>query len=168
VERWRRDRPVHLEVALNESDDGTGEVTYPDPHADWKHVDRTADRIAERRATDVFERLAAIFEDDEEGKPPALRFCPEAQAIFDHWLGQLEHQLRRGDEHQALISQFGKYRSLMPAIALVYHLASGPGCENTPITALAAQTAIRWCEYLEHHARRVYSIAAIQRVPSRN
>lgn len=135
-------------------------MVYPDPPTDWKHVDSGADRMAERRATELFERLAAIFEDDDEGRPPALRFCDEAQTIFDAWLGKLERRLRCGTEHQALVSHFGKYRSLMPAIALVCHLASGPGHENTPITAWAAQTAITWCEYLEHHARRVYSIAA--------
>lgn len=135
-------------------------MVYPDPPTDWKHVDCAADRMAERRATELFERLAGIFDDDDEGKPPALRFCEEAQAIFDAWLGKLERRLRAGDEHQALVSHFGKYRSLMPAIALVCHLASGPGHENLPITASAAQTAITWCEYLEHHARRIYAIAA--------
>jgi hypothetical protein len=135
-------------------------LVYPDPSTDWKHVDSAIDHIAERRAVALFERLAGIFEDDDDGKPPALRFCDEAQVIFDQWLGKLERRLRSGNEHQALVSHFGKYRSLMPAIALVCHLASGPGHEDAPITAWAAQTAITWCEYLEHHARRVYSIAA--------
>lgn len=135
-------------------------MVYPDPITNWTLVDRSENRMAASRATDLFERLANIFESDKDGKPPALRFTAEAQKIFNDWLTDLTKRLGDRDAHPALVSHFGKYRSLMPAIALVLHLASGPGLENEPVSAWAAKTAIEWCTYLGSHAIRVYSIAA--------
>lgn len=140
-------------------------MVYPDPLPSWVHVDSHADRLAERTATAVFERLASINEEDEDGKPPALRFTSEAQDIFDVWLCTLEERLRSGGEHAALVSHFSKYRSLMPALALVCHLASAAGAEHAPISAWAAQQAIAWCKHLAAHAERIYNIAAD---PARN
>jgi hypothetical protein len=135
-------------------------MVYPDPLANWKLVDRSENRMAARRATDVYERLAGIFEADKDGKPPALRFTDEAQIVFNVWLTDLTGRLNDREAHAALVSHFGKYRSLMPAIALMLHLASGPGTENEPVSAWAARTAIEWCTYLGSHAIRVYGIAA--------
>lgn len=135
-------------------------MVYPDPITNPVQVDRPADRRGEARAFEVFERLAAIDEDDDRGRPPALRFDDEAQPIFDRWLHALDLRLAQTDDHPALVSHFSKYRSLMPALALVCHLASEPGAETMPVSALAAQQAIAWCDYLEAHARRVYTIAA--------
>ena len=59
---------------------------------------------------------------------------------------------------EARRSHFGKYRSLMPALALLCHLASGPGTENAPITVHAALQGSMWCDYLERHAERVYAL----------
>ncbi len=47
----------------------------------------------------------------------------------------------------------------MPAIALVCHLADGPGAEIECVSIGAARRAIAWCAYLEAHADRVYSLA---------
>jgi hypothetical protein len=42
----------------------------------------------------------------------------------------------------------------MPSLALILHLADG---HTGPVSAPAAAKAADWCEYLESHARRVYS-----------
>jgi hypothetical protein len=53
-----------------------------------------------------------------------------------------------------------KYRSLMPSLALVFHLIdshSEPLLE--PVSLRAARDASAWCDVLEAHARRIYQSA---------
>jgi putative DNA primase/helicase len=135
-------------------------LVYPDQPAVWKHVDRGPDQIAEQRALEVYERLFSLDEDDDHGKPPALHFADDAQAFFDGWREALELRLRdpRQGWDDARRSHFSKYRSLMPAIAMLCHLASGDGSQNVPITFDAATRAAAWCAYLEAHAERVYAM----------
>lgn len=138
-------------------------MVYPDPLTEWTYIDRKPMQVAERRAQDLFERLFALDEDDKYGRPPALHFSPDAQVFFDTWFAELERKLRQPRKltgwDEARLSHFSKYRSLMPALALVCHLASGPGTENEDVTLFAAQRAAAWCEYLEAHALRVYALA---------
>ena len=98
---------------------------------------------------------------DAPGSVPYLTFDPEAQAIFDTWRTELEVRLR-GEELQrtpAFCSHLSKYRSLMPSLALIFHLietVGGPPSDHVGIPAGAARLAAAWCEYLEAHARKVY------------
>jgi putative DNA primase/helicase len=135
-------------------------VVYPDQARVWELVDRSPDRIAEQRAGALYDRVFALDEDDEQGKPPALRFADDAQEFFNEWIKSLELRLRDPQQgwDDARRSHFAKYRSLMPAIALLCHLASSDGSQNTPITLDAASRAARWCAYLEAHAGRVYAM----------
>ena len=49
----------------------------------------------------------------------------------------------------------------MPSIALIVHLIEIADTEATtgPVSEHAALTAAAWCQYLESHARRIYSLA---------
>lgn len=132
-------------------------AVWPDRGGDWRNVDRWPDTQAKTAAFEVFRRLARLDAEEvgahREGALPFLRFTPEAQDVFDAWRGRLEPQLRDEAEHPVLISHLAKYRSLMPALALLFHLVdTGAG----PIDTAAAQRAAAWCAYLEPHARRVY------------
>jgi hypothetical protein len=88
-------------------------------------------------------------------------FYVQGQAVFNEWLSELETRLRGNNSGllPVLESHLAKYRSLMPSLALIYHLtevASGitaPG----PITESSAGRAVGMCEYLESHAVRVYN-----------
>ena len=53
------------------------------------------------------------------------------------------------------VSHLAKYRSLMPSLALLFELADG-GIEA--VSLQHAQQAAAFCDYLESHARRVYSL----------
>jgi Protein of unknown function (DUF3987) len=137
-------------------------LVYPDVARRWRNVDRWPDTDAKQRAWVVFERLdalnpAAIGAEQEEGDDsvPSLHFAPKAQGLFDDWRTKLEEQVRSGDEHPALESHLAKYRSLVPSLALLLHLADGG---QDAIGEEATRKAIRWAAYLESHARRVYSI----------
>jgi hypothetical protein len=134
-------------------------VVWPDVRTEWRNVDRWPDSKARNTAFDVFASLDALIPHslgaDTDGHIPALRFDPEAQEIFDDWRSALEARLRdpETEEPEAFISHLAKYRSLLPSIALLYHLTDGtPG----PVTPQAVAAAEAWCAYLEEHARRVY------------
>jgi putative DNA primase/helicase len=87
-----------------------------------------------------------------------LRFATDAQELFIEWLAELEAKIRGDELHPALISHLSKYRSLMPSLALLFHLAEGGCGGNADAVSLdSARRAAAWCEYLESHARRVYS-----------
>lgn len=149
----------------NQGDDGFIQrfqlLVWPDVPG-WKNVDRAP--AAEHRGVveQLFLRLDAATASelgaaDDPADPrrrPFVRFAPAAQEIFDRWREQLESTLRAGDESQALESHIAKYRSLIPSLALLIHLAEG--CVGT-IEAPPLLRAIRWSEYLLAHARRVYA-----------
>lgn len=86
---------------------------------------------------------------------PTLHFDPNAQELFVAWLTELESKLRGIGLHPAFVSHLAKYRRLMPSLALLFHLADG-GISS--VSLQHAQQAAAWCEYLESHARRIYSM----------
>jgi len=142
-------------------------LVWPDPHPTWRNVDRWPDVEAKNRAYEVFRRLDALNPEDfgasgedEEGIS-AVRFTEDAQEIFDQWRDELEVKLRTTEVPPALESHLAKYRSLMPSLALVFQLIAfvdGPG-EGGAVGLRATLQAAAWCEYLETHARRLYSSA---------
>ncbi|MFM7460041.1 MAG: DUF3987 domain-containing protein, partial [Burkholderiales bacterium] len=109
-----------------------------------------------------FERLdnldpAAIGATLDDGAIPYLRFDIEAAEIFGEWRATFERTLREGNEHAAIESHRSKYRKLVPALALLIHLA-----DNTSglIGSRALFKSLAWLEYLESHARRAYASIA--------
>jgi hypothetical protein len=61
--------------------------------------------------------------------------------------------MRSGEEHPALESHFAKYRSMVPSLALLIHLADrGTGA----VGSKAITKALGWEKYLVSHARRIY------------
>jgi hypothetical protein len=56
-----------------------------------------------------------------------------------------------------LEAHLAKYRSLMPSLALLFHLLEVvDGIASGPVSMQAARMAVAWCEFLETRARRVY------------
>jgi fermentation-respiration switch protein FrsA (DUF1100 family) len=55
-----------------------------------------------------------------------------------------------------------KYRSLMPSLALIFHLIdfANRTAEAGAVGEKAAAMAAEWCEFLEAHARRIYAMAS--------
>lgn len=137
-------------------------LVWPDSPSSWKNVDRWPDTEQKNRAFAIFKALAgdipgAVIEEGE--SIPALRFSPEGQEVFTEWRTELERRLRGGEiVCSALESHLGKYRSLMPSLALIIHLVNVAGglIEPGPVTEEAALMAAGWCEYLESHAVRIY------------
>ncbi len=131
-------------------------LVWPDTAADWNYVDRAPDAACEQQAARVFRKLVELDAEN----PARFRFAPDAQELFVEWLAELEAKIRGGELHPALISHLSKYRSLMPALAVLFHLAetaANNGHASDTVSLHHARQAAAWCEYLESHARRVYS-----------
>ncbi len=142
-------------------------VVWPDRLAPWVEPTRWPDHEAKARAFKVYAALDAqdprsVGADCENGTPH-LKFTPEAQELFTAWRNELEQRLR-GDTllaFPAFESHLAKYRSLMPSLALLFHLVdvvAGSANTHVGVSLDAAQRAAAWCEFLELHARKVYSI----------
>jgi hypothetical protein len=157
----------YLRSALQggEGDDGLLQrfqlLVWPDVTKAWRNVDRWPDGESKRQAYTVFTKLNALTSsdvnatvDEEHGGIPFVRFSDDAQAVFDEWRSALEYRLREGREHPAIEAHLAKYRSLIPSLALLIHLVGGG---KHPVGVDALERACAWGEYLESHARRVYS-----------
>jgi putative DNA primase/helicase len=139
-----------------------GLMVYPDISPDWQEVDRYPDCMARNTVNALAERLDNLNIDDVNAKTdkyggvPYLNFDDKAQVLFSEWRSTLEHRLRSGEEHPAIVSHLSKYRKLVPSLALINHLCDSQG---GAVSEAALLRAIAFSEYLETHARRIYSYA---------
>jgi putative DNA primase/helicase len=138
-------------------------LVWPDTARKWNYVDRAPDAASEEEAAQVFRKLVDMDAENQ----ARFRFASDAQELFIEWLAELEAKIRGDEIHPALISHLSKYRSLMPSLALLFELAERGVFDVFDGSTLAhsenfvslenAKRAAAWCEYLESHARRVYS-----------
>lgn len=130
-------------------------LVWPDTESAWMYVDRPPDADSEETAAQVFRTLVKLSPEN----PKRVRFAAEAQELFVEWLKELEEKMRGNELHPALISHLSKYRKLMSALSLLFEMATqaAGGGEAETVSLLHAQMAAAWCDYLESHARRVYS-----------
>lgn len=134
-------------------------LVWPDIAGEWRDVDRWPDTDAKAAAYGTFVRLdmldpAAIGATVEDGGIPYLRFDEAAQGLFSEWRADFEHRIRSGNDHAAFEAHLSKYRKLVPAMALLIHLADDPGRAIGEVSLLKS---LAWAEYLEAHARRAYA-----------
>jgi putative DNA primase/helicase len=161
----------YLRQAINsgKGDDGLMQrfqlSVWPDPSKHFTNVDQWPDKAAKNAAFEVLERLNDLdpntlgaMNDENGNGVPYLRFEDDAQPVFDEWRTNLEIRLRCDEEHPAIEAHLAKYRSLIPSLALLIHLADeGYG----PVGCKALHRAIGWGKYLESHARRIFAPAAL-------
>ena len=139
-----------------------GMLVWPDSPPEWKNVDRWLTTNIRERAWSVFTRMSELSETNlcasgaQRGpydKTPFFRFDDAALEEFTHWREKLERRLRSHELPPAIEGHFAKYRKLVPALALINHLADGG---EGSIKQSALHKAIAFSIYLESHARRVY------------
>jgi putative DNA primase/helicase len=138
-------------------------MMYPDPMEEFVNIDRPPDQEARDRATALIRALDALdpqargFLREGDRGIPFLRFDDEAQAFFDGWRVGLEERIRTAPLSAEMATHLSKYRSLMPSLALIFHLVEvGQGTTTGPVTHGAASLAAAWCDLLEQHAHRIY------------
>ncbi|MBA3814301.1 MAG: DUF3987 domain-containing protein [Alphaproteobacteria bacterium] len=143
-------------------------LTYPDKKP-WKLVDDAPNPFAKNRVFHLCKTIdtmkftdhgAHMSEPLYEGQYtiPYFRLTPDAQTFFHEWIQKLQEKLE-GKDHPILIQHLSKYRSLMPSLALVFHIinvADGLVTGDIPIDCV--QKAALCCGYLESHARRIYGM----------
>jgi hypothetical protein len=141
-------------------------VVWPEHLGEWRNVDRAPDGHAAERAHSIFKALSGLDGetlglDDSDSQPAGLRFESGAQELFNVWRDELERRLRSSEIKRcpAFESHLSKYRSLMPSLALIFHLVNvADGQTNSLTVSLeAAKLAAAWCDYLEQHAHRLYA-----------
>lgn len=165
---------VYLSAVLSggQGDDGLLQrfqlLVYPDVSERWENIDRYPDTKSKNRAFEVFEKLnhldvteVGAFISDDSDVIPYLRFDEEAQKLFDSWREDLETHLRKPIEHPAVEGHLAKYRSLMPSLALLFHLIDRVDgrTQQSAVSVDAAAKAAAWCSYLFEHAKRIYGMA---------
>jgi len=140
-------------------------MLFPDSE-NWEYIDKSQNSAAARRAFNCFKEIANMdFRSlkgciTEVNKIPYMRFSEDAQELFIAWLHELQEKLCNPENSPIIREHFGKYRSLMPSLALQFHLVDiADGMSSGPVSLSAAQMAAAWCEYLESHARRIYGMA---------
>jgi hypothetical protein len=141
-------------------------LIYPDQLKHWKLIDRIPDIKAKERANSIFKKLA-IMNFIEHGackeagdKYAYFRFDELAQDFFNEWLSTLEQTQLQRDDPPILLEHLSKYRSLLPSLALIFHLIGiADGQQGGSISVDAIRSAWAWVLYLEQHARRIYGMA---------
>jgi hypothetical protein len=141
-------------------------LVYPDDIKQWKLEVRGANLFARDRVNAIFTTIDGMCLGDfaagiGKKKLPYFRFEDEAQSLFYEWLTRLEIEKLRGGEEGLIIEHLAKYRKLMPALALIFHIVRlADGTANGQVSREATEQAIAWCDYLEQHARRIYHMVA--------
>lgn len=76
-----------------------------------------------------------------------------------------EELLRNGSLESSEHGHFAKYRSLVPGLALLFHLLDG---HQGPVCKDCLGTALRFSKYLKSHAKRIYaSVHGLDSAPIR-
>ncbi len=138
-------------------------LIYPDDVKEWQLVDKVPNKEAQHDAAMIMRNLASmnfceygVVQEGEE--TPYFCFTDHTQHIFFVWLTELEREKLTSEEEPILLEHFTKYRKLMPSLALIFHLINvASGKARGPISVDCVERAAAWCEYLEGHARRIYT-----------
>lgn len=140
-------------------------AVYPDEPKRWELIDRYPETKAKNRAYSVIQTLASadfgeystVVDGDDTFR--YLRFADDAQELFYQWLTDLQGKLG-GEGEPVVLEHLGKYRSLMPSLALIFHLidVADDRTRAGSVSLRAAELAAAWCDYLESHARRIYGL----------
>jgi Protein of unknown function (DUF3987) len=140
---------------------------YPDPPATRKYQDQYENTQAKNRFFAILETLAtADFHDfgaisNDFNKVPWFHFNIEAKKIFEDWLFANEQKTADKNEDPSLQEHFAKFPKLFCSLALIFHLIdlADRGKKETYIPVSHAHMALKCCDYLESHARRIYALA---------
>ncbi len=147
-------------------------LLYPDQPDEKKWIDKTADSEAKSTYESIFKGLAAqawaaktvslekgFMQNGPEDSPYLVfSFDEEAQKVATDWFIALEGKIAK-ETFPAFRSHISKFRGLMPRLALNYFLieASAGSIDSGVIPKPAVNYAIRWCEHLEAHARKLWT-----------
>ncbi|WP_162243739.1 YfjI family protein [Ramlibacter sp. Leaf400] len=134
-------------------------LVWPDCTGEFQLVDRSPDAQAMgnyHRAMDDLHRATGntMHVNGEAGDQPTMvHFAGDAQQTFNVWYLANEKLVKSGRLDSSRQSHFAKYRSLVPALALLFHLLD---CQPGKVCRCCTERAIGFASYLKAHAHRVY------------
>jgi Protein of unknown function (DUF3987) len=141
-------------------------MVYPDPRAKYVPIDRPPDADAADIAYRIYSAISKLNPGkqgcklDKRHAIPYLQFAGDAQEYFNSWRQRLEERLISGEVGGVIRSHLSKYRSLLPALALTFHLIETARKRVLPPVSLPAiKLAARWVDWLEAHMQRLYCAA---------
>lgn len=160
----------YLYQAMQGNNDGLMQrlqlAVWPDEPKSWQLIDTFPNKDDKIRAYEIFQALAELdftqcgATQSEYDDRPYFRFDDAGQAVFNGWLTELQTVKLQQEENPLMVEHFGKFRSLMPSLALIFHCIDIADRKAFgPVSAVAAKQAVEWCKYLESHARRIYAMA---------
>jgi len=146
-----------------------GLMVWPDIPPEWKNIDREPNKDAYKKILEVFnalDKLDALKAGTTSDAGPAgseecipyVRFSNDAHNLFLAWRSELERRLHSGSLEPMIEGHLAKYRSLIPALALICHFADG---HTGDVSDAAVKKALKWATYLESHAVRVYASSTL-------
>ena len=142
---------------------------YPD-FPEWCLFDMEPDADAIRDINVIFARLDALIKN--EGKIPVdLDFSDDAQNAFYEWWKNHEKLLADAAAHQGLLDHLAQFRTLFPALALIFYLFDAMAKNeklsgDRKVDLISVERAAGFCRWLDSHARRIYGIACRPEVGS--
>lgn len=148
-------------------------MVYPDDQK-FTLVDVRPNEDEAAKVTELFQNIASMDFTNygairtANNKIPYFHFEPEAQELFYEWVTLLQGQIEN-EEGNIIGEHLAKYRKLMPALALIFHVIDiASGNKVSAISLANAEMAAGWCEYLELHAHRIYGLALNSAIASAN
>ena len=144
-------------------------LVWPDKMPDYMAVDRVPDKKSQECTYQILSELKNLSADyigEENGLfspcKPFVKFSKKAQNVFDDFLARNEKKVRSPElvSFPSFASHISKYNSLMPSLALIFHLIDFLSCEDKKtigeISEKSAKLACDWCDYLERHSAKLY------------
>ena len=146
-------------------------LVWPEHVGDYQHIDRPANKEALTQMTKAITSLNQLSNMPLVGSTKnsagvsLLHFDSSAQKIFNDWYQKNEAMLRTGTLAPSEHSHFAKYRSLVPGLALLFHLING---HQGPVSEDSLGTALQFARYLKSHAKRTYgSVNGLDSAPAK-
>ena len=147
-------------------------LVWPDLTEQFELIDRPANKEALTKLHQAVITLKNLSKTPIDGAVKnnagvqLLHFDKPAQKLFNNWHQANERMLRSGSLEPSEHGHYAKYRSLIPGLALLFHLINGhtgPVCEDSLATAL------QFAHYLKSHAKRIYrSVHGLDSAPTRS
>ena len=130
-------------------------LVWPDIGEKYNLVDRAPDQAALGAMNSAMLNLRSAGKSGQLNKHGSylLHFDTQAQAGYNAWYIMNEEWLRSKDIGPAEQSHFSKYRSLVPGLALLFHLLEG---HDDAVCHDCLTGALKFAVYLKSHAQRVY------------
>lgn len=130
-------------------------LVWPDLSEEFLLVDRCPNQAALGAMNSAMLALRSAGKSSKLNKHGSylLHFDAEAQAGFNAWYVTNEKMLRSTNIGIAEQSHFSKYRSLVPGLALLFHLLEE---HDDAVCSQCLTGALQFAAYLMSHAQRIY------------